>query len=225
MLLILGGSLVLIATALVIVTIPLCDTISPVDLTRTRIGGIAYQLGEYLRVHKRLPAELSDLPSRVGYDNSLKDAWGNKVLWDVSGRIITLRSLGRDGKPGGKGEDSDHVLLFEPERTDTYRFAWQEEFLPLSGPGEDVTRSRMIGIAAMLHEYVRVNGKVPNTLSDLPEHEAYDSNLVDAWGNEIVWSEYERIVTLISSGKDGKPGGEGKDCDIVEAVDLRGLSE
>jgi general secretion pathway protein G len=42
-------------------------------------------------------------------DAALKDAWGNKFTYEQSGdpASVLVRSLGRDGKPQGKGLDAD----------------------------------------------------------------------------------------------------------------------
>lgn len=35
------------------------------------------------------------------------DAWGNPYVYESTGSSFTLKSLGRDGKPGGEGIDAD----------------------------------------------------------------------------------------------------------------------
>lgn len=42
-------------------------------------------------------------------DAALKDAWGNKFAYEHTGEpaSIAVKSLGRDGKPAGKGLDAD----------------------------------------------------------------------------------------------------------------------
>ena len=55
------------------------------------------------------PPDLSVLPMLNG-DNETSDAWGRPLKYSVDDQgIITLKSLGRDGKRGGEGEDADII--------------------------------------------------------------------------------------------------------------------
>jgi len=55
-----------------------------------------------------VPKSLDVLPRREGYANRTKDGWGRELDYSISGGgILTLKSLGRDGKIGGTGEDAD----------------------------------------------------------------------------------------------------------------------
>jgi len=68
---------------------------------------------EFAQSHDQLPHSLSDLPARQGYDNSIVDEWGRRIAYEVSpSGLVTLTSLGRDGKRGGTGKDTDLVLTF-----------------------------------------------------------------------------------------------------------------
>lgn len=40
------------------------------------------------------------------------DPWGNPYTYEVQGEHVELRSLGRDGAPGGDGADQDTALSF-----------------------------------------------------------------------------------------------------------------
>ncbi|QSQ21274.1 type II secretion system protein GspG [Pyxidicoccus parkwayensis] len=48
------------------------------------------------------------------------DPWGNPYIYEVHGEQVELRSLGRDGAPGGDGADRDVALSFTvgPASTD-----------------------------------------------------------------------------------------------------------
>jgi general secretion pathway protein G len=43
-----------------------------------------------------------------------RDAWGNQFLYSSDGLRYSLKSLGRDGKEGGQGEDADIVFKGKP---------------------------------------------------------------------------------------------------------------
>ena len=47
-----------------------------------------------------------------GYDNGIIDAWGRPISVRVEGDTVTLTSLGRDGAPGGIGDDTDMIGIF-----------------------------------------------------------------------------------------------------------------
>ncbi len=56
----------------------------------------------------KLPKSLVDLPVRENYGNQITDGWNRALIYEVDDAgILTIRSLGRDGKIGGVGEDED----------------------------------------------------------------------------------------------------------------------
>ena len=89
-------------------------------------------------------------------------------------------------------------------------------------PPDDLTRSNMIGIAIRIREYVKTNERLPDYVYQLPKREGYSNSTKDGWGNEIKYTvDANGIVTLASFGKDGKPGGQRRNADIVESFDPR----
>lgn len=89
-------------------------TISPRDLTITRIGVTRVRIRAYWKTHGRLPPGLPDLPPSPGRDNATVDGWGRALLYQVKGRsTVTLTSLGADGTAGGTGLDEDIVVSFD----------------------------------------------------------------------------------------------------------------
>lgn len=88
------------------------DFISPDAWTATSIGEICARMNLYLEKNGRLPETLEELPWREGYDNSIADGWGRRILYtfDREQRKIRLVSYGRDGKPGGIGKNRDFIL-------------------------------------------------------------------------------------------------------------------
>lgn len=89
-------------------------TISPRELTITRIGVTRVRIKAYWKAHGRLPPSLSDLPPTPGRDNATVDGWGRNLLYGVTGpSSVTLSSLGADGAAGGTGADEDIVVSFD----------------------------------------------------------------------------------------------------------------
>jgi hypothetical protein len=106
------ASLILV-TILVGVAFAFVETIPARDATYTTMNLLKYRILVYARDHAQLPADLSVLPSRPGFTDRNLDAWGRKILYQVdSSGIVTLKSLGRDGAPGGTGKDTDIVCAF-----------------------------------------------------------------------------------------------------------------
>jgi hypothetical protein len=70
---------------------------------------------------------LTALKQIPGYDNEVLDGWGRLIEYrkDVKG-LVTLVSLGRDGIPGGTGEDTD---LVHPFRSKGENGQWADELV------------------------------------------------------------------------------------------------
>ncbi len=63
--------------------------------------------------HGRMPTTPDELPIIENRDCSMKDGWGRQLNWDSNGADrVRLWSLGRDGIPGGSGEDADQEIVF-----------------------------------------------------------------------------------------------------------------
>lgn len=134
----------------------------------------------------------------------MKDPWGSNYVYTCPGQYgeYDLVSYGADGSPGGENEGADIVnwhpafLKDLPEQVQ----AWEDIQL----------------IEHLLDEYYKLHEAYPSTQEGLEALEQLIP-LKDAWGNDYVYScpgvhgEYD----LASHGKDGKPGGEGKDADIT----------
>lgn len=71
----------------------------------------ARSLEVYLKEHGHYPTadEFAGLVD-IGWWSDANDYWGNPYIYEPplnEGDTFTLRSLGRDGKPGGEGLDAD----------------------------------------------------------------------------------------------------------------------
>jgi hypothetical protein len=73
----------------------------------------------YAETNKAIPPSLDVLAKRDGYVNRTTDGWNRPLQYRVTqDGIITLTSLGADGKPGGNGEDADISVSYRSKRPD-----------------------------------------------------------------------------------------------------------
>jgi len=77
---------------------------------------------EYGHVHGQLPPDLAALPRmalKPEADHYLEDAWHRRFIYEVeSSGTVTLKSLGKDGVPGGSGDDADIIFNFPSHNAD-----------------------------------------------------------------------------------------------------------
>ena len=59
------------------------------------------------------------------------------------------------------------------------------------------------------------NNRLPVDLGNLPPLEGFTNRITDAWGNPFKMTVDNDRVTLISYGKDKKPGGMGDYRDVI----------
>ena len=90
---------------------------------------------EYAHAHNQLPvnlAALPPLPLKPGTDRHLEDGWGRTILYEVdTAGLVTLKSLGRDGAPGGEGHDADVIVQFPSRNPDGSWFeATYDSYIP-----------------------------------------------------------------------------------------------
>jgi len=96
-----------------------CDRRTSVEATQTAMGETFARITLYCETNKSIPRSLDILPRRVGYANKTTDGWNRPLQYDLSqDGIITLRSYGADGKPGGDGENADISLSYHSKRPD-----------------------------------------------------------------------------------------------------------
>lgn len=87
--------------------------IPPHELTTTRMFFIQRRIFDYIREHGATPQNLEQLSKIDGYDNSTEDGWRRPILYSVdSNSVVTLKSFGADGRPGGDGKSKDIVQSF-----------------------------------------------------------------------------------------------------------------
>lgn len=112
-------------TSVVLTALAVCgcqlfvDFIPPRDMTNTSIIETTVRIHMYMTANGEYPTNLSVLPIRNGYANRTTDGWGRTLVYDVDDEgIISLESLGRDGKPGGEGDDADIIRRYRTRNKD-----------------------------------------------------------------------------------------------------------
>lgn len=110
------GSAVLLATALVACCV---DTPDPTEITVSAMTETFVRMDIYARQHNTVPETLEILPQRSGYANRTTDGWDCALIYKIEDDgVLTLSSLGRDGRPGGSGPDADVLRRYRSRRED-----------------------------------------------------------------------------------------------------------
>ena len=92
---------------------------TPLEMTETAVTDTQVRIHRYMKEHRTAPPNLSVLPKRKGYMNRITDGWGRELHYSVDKKgVITLSSLGADGKPGGDGPNRDIVHRYETRNPD-----------------------------------------------------------------------------------------------------------
>ena len=96
--------------------------VPPGKLTRQRMAFDRVRILEYGRVHGQFPPDLAalpPLPQKPGTDHHFEDAWGRRLIYEFdSSGTVTLKSLGKDGVPGGTDDDADILFKFPSRNAD-----------------------------------------------------------------------------------------------------------
>lgn len=97
----------------------LVDRIPPSAMSLSAIDETIVRMQLYMREHGQPPPSLAVLPVREGHCNRTTDGWGHEILYSVDEEgIITLTSLGADGKSGGEGDNADIVRRWRTRNAD-----------------------------------------------------------------------------------------------------------
>jgi Type II secretion system (T2SS), protein G len=88
----------------------LLDHATSADDTRTTIAVVLSRIESYARQRGSLPQSLDGLPREETRTSKITDGWGRRLLYDINNDgTITLASLGKDGRPGGDGDNADPI--------------------------------------------------------------------------------------------------------------------
>lgn len=104
----------LVGIAVAIVALWKVNTVPAGTLTVMRMNLIKDRLLLTYEKDRKIPDRLGSLVKVYGRDNQIVDAWGNEIALRIdSANVATLSSYGRDGRPGGVGEDADVAVVFK----------------------------------------------------------------------------------------------------------------
>ena len=137
----------------VILSVALVEQVSPKNMTRSAIGETFARINLFARQNKSIPSSLAVLPKREGYVNRTTDAWNRPLQYDVTADgFITIKSLGRDGKPGEQGEYSDISVTYYSKKPDGSLWAGSDMWLVEAEIKEKVPLSTSAGTDADRNE-------------------------------------------------------------------------
>jgi hypothetical protein len=88
-------------------------------------------------------------------------------------------------------------------------------------PPRELTRTAMAVLEQRVRMAVDRKLEIPHNLNELPTIANKVSHTTDAWGRPILLEHTGAEVTLVSFGKDGRPGGFSEDTDIVHRFTLK----
>jgi len=87
----------------------------PWAVSRGIMNGVSEASEFYHDEHKTWPQSLADLTNLIYCERGLVDGWGHPLIYqpfDPAKGYGAVISYGRDGKPGGTGEDADLEVRF-----------------------------------------------------------------------------------------------------------------
>ena len=118
----------LIATvALVAIAMLFVDVIPPHSITNNTMQICKRRILRYAKTHNRLPDSLSQTAEIPGFHNTIKDGWGNVIIYRIDQNgDVTLTSLGKDNKVGGSNDDADMSGIFPAKKIDG---SWSDELV------------------------------------------------------------------------------------------------
>ena len=84
--------------------------------TDGRFAALERELTAFYETNGRFPAALAELPVVKGDPSHATDGWGHAMTYrhESDGNVV-VQSLGRDGAPGGVGDDADQQIIVDAE--------------------------------------------------------------------------------------------------------------
>ncbi len=83
-------------------------------------------------------------------------------------------------------------------------------------PPDDMTVTAIGETMMRIQMHMKSQRDYPRDLSELPKLDGHTNQVTDGWGRTLLYSVDEMgVISLTSFGRDGKPGGDGLDQDIV----------
>src|SRR5262245_24870836 len=113
-----------VVVGILVIGILFVDTVPPNAHTHATMTVMKRRILRFAHAQGALPKTVEGFPPMEGFGNEVVDGWGRPIAMIVAGDQVTLRSFGRDGLPGGTGDDTDMIAVFAAK---TPTGAWSAE--------------------------------------------------------------------------------------------------
>jgi type II secretion system (T2SS) protein G len=90
-------------------------------------------------------------------------------------------------------------------------------------PPENHTSTAMYPLKKRILRFANTHDRPPHALSELPPLEGFTNRTTDVWGNEIKYIVDGTTITLLSYGKDQRPGGNGDARDVIGIFEAKNV--
>jgi hypothetical protein len=106
----------ILGIALLFLAIGQWSAIRPKVLAKNKLEFLRREIVSYVKREGHFPRNLEELPKIEGFENATTDPWGHRFIYSVeSSALVSLRTLGSDGRVGGVGDAEDLSLSFNVE--------------------------------------------------------------------------------------------------------------
>jgi hypothetical protein len=193
-----------------------------------RMRTLHHDIVRFRQQNGELPERMEDLLEDRGQgsirDSIPSDAWGHEFTYVREGDEFFIVTLGKDGRPGGTGENAPHIhprpgtKSEQAEDSDgVARQARREQDDMVNEMLAEVAVATLESLRILLLEWHGEHGEYPETLEDIAGELPGEVLPTDPWGNAF---QYERDedgtdFRLVCLGSNGEPGGTGHAAEIV----------
>ncbi len=89
------------------------DTMTREEATDASVTVVRNAINAFVADNGRAPSNMVEIARYRPVDKAWNDAWGRPLLYQVNtSGGASLTSLGKDGRPGGLGQDTDLIWTF-----------------------------------------------------------------------------------------------------------------
>ena len=111
------NGLVVVGLAAMAASVFFADVIPPRSMTNLHMLSIRQSILAFRATRHCLPTSLDGLPPEGDRPCPTTDGWGRPITLRIDpGGLMSLVSFGRDGRPGGVGNDADPIATFDPRQ-------------------------------------------------------------------------------------------------------------
>lgn len=123
----------------------LVDVIPPEAETVSAMIETFVRISIYAEQSNSIPPSLAVLPKREGYASQTTDAWKRPLRYEITADgIMRLTSLGKDGQPGGEGDNTDITRAYYSRRPDGSLWATSDMWIVTAEVREKDTQQSAI---------------------------------------------------------------------------------